>query len=302
FLQLPPQLVLTSVSAAVIFAIAVMFIAAMKDVDRKAKILLFIPGIRFYFRNYQTYRFSREFGYFINNGLEVKEILDLFIHQTLNEYLRYSSGLIEEKLMEGHTLSEAIGQIDMLDGKLAVFVSHGEQNSSVGKELILFSEYTLERIIMKIEDVTRKIQPVIFLILGLLIICLYLVIVLPIFQMMATINYEDSNMIKKLMNKKSNRRDDGFTLIEMLLVLLVISVLIILIIPNIAAQSANVQDTGCDAQVKMVQGQIQAYTLNEGSAPSSVSALVPDYLTNDQVTCANGTGIVIVNGQAAKSE
>src|SRR5699024_9308251 len=160
-----------SVSAAVIFAIAVMFIAAMKDVDRKAKILLFIPGIRFYFRNYQTYRFSREFGYFINNGLEVKEILDLFIHQTLNEYLRYSSGLI-----------------DMLDGKLAVFVSHGEQNSSVGKELILFSEYTLERIIMKIEDVTRKIQPVIFLILGLLIICLYLVIVLPIFQMMATIN------------------------------------------------------------------------------------------------------------------
>lgn len=188
FLQLLPQLVLTSVSAAVIFAIAVMFIAAMKDVDRKAKILLFIPGIRFYFRNYQTYRFSREFGYFINNGLEVKEILDLFIHQTLNEYLRYSSGLIEEKLMEGHTLSEAIGQIDMLDGKLAVFVSHGEQNSSVGKELILFSEYTLERIIMKIEDVTRKIQPVIFLILGLLIICLYLVIVLPIFQMMATIN------------------------------------------------------------------------------------------------------------------
>src|SRR5699024_6336751 len=130
FLQLLPQLVLTSVSAAVIFAIAVMFIAAMKDVARKATIMLFIPGIRFYF---------------INNGLEVKEILDLFIHQTLNEYLRYSSGLIEEKLMEGHTLSEAIGQIDMLDGKLAVFVSHGEQNSSVGKELILFSEYTLER-------------------------------------------------------------------------------------------------------------------------------------------------------------
>lgn len=109
-------------------------------------------------------------------------------------------------------------------------------------------------------------------------------------------------MIKKLMTRKTKRNDEGFTLIEMLLVLLVISVLIILIIPNIAAQSENVQDTGCDAQVKMVQSQIQAYTLNEGSAPSSVSALVPDYLTNDQVTCANGTGIVIVNGQAAKSE
>lgn len=110
-------------------------------------------------------------------------------------------------------------------------------------------------------------------------------------------------MVKKLMNKKiNNKKEDGFTLIEMLLVLLVISVLIILIIPNIAAQSANVQDTGCDAQVKMVQSQIQAYTLNEGNAPASISALVPDYLTDDQVTCSNGTGIVIVNGQAAKSE
>ena len=50
--------------------------------------------------------------------------------------------------------------------------------------------------------------------------------------------------------RKFKNEEDGFTLIEMLLVLLVISVLIILIIPNIAAQSRNVQDTGCDAQVK----------------------------------------------------
>lgn len=187
-LQLLPQVVLMVITAAVFFVAAVFGVMKMKNVDKKARMLLFIPFLRFYFRSYQTYSFAREFGYFINNGLEVKEILDLFIHQTLNEYLQYSSELIEEKLMEGATLSEAIGKINMLDTKLSVFVSHGEQNSSVGKELILFSEYTLENIVMKIENVTRKIQPVIFLILGLLIICLYLVIVLPIFQMMGAIN------------------------------------------------------------------------------------------------------------------
>lgn len=187
-LQLLPQVVLMVITAAVFFVAAVFGVMKMKNVDKKARMLLFIPFLRFYFRSYQTYSFAREFGYFINNGLEVKEILDLFIHQTLNEYLQYSSELIEEKLMEGATLSEAIGKINMLDTKLSVFVSHGEQNSSVGKELILFSEYTLENIVMKIENVTRKIQPVIFLILGLLIICLHLVIVLPIFQMMGAIN------------------------------------------------------------------------------------------------------------------
>ena len=102
------------------------------------------------------------------------------------------------------------------------------------------------------------------------------------------------------MNRKFKQKEEGFTLIEMLLVLLVISVLIILIIPNIAAQSRNVQDTGCEAQVRMVQSQIEAYTLNEGGRPSSIQDLVPEYLTAEQVSCQNGEAITITNGEAAR--
>ncbi|TDM13147.1 competence type IV pilus major pilin ComGC [Macrococcus lamae] len=98
--------------------------------------------------------------------------------------------------------------------------------------------------------------------------------------------------------KKLFRNDDGFTLIEMLLVLLVISVLIIVIIPNIAKQSDNVQDTGCKAQVKMVQGQIEAYKLQNGTAPVSIQALVPDFLKENQTKCKNGNVINIVGGEA----
>ena len=55
----------------------------------------------------------------------------------------------------------------------------------------------------------------------------------------------------------------AFTLIEMLLVLLIISLLLILIIPNIAKQTSHIQSTGCDAQVKMVNSQIEAYALKQ---------------------------------------
>lgn len=109
--------------------------------------------------------------------------------------------------------------------------------------------------------------------------------------------------MKHIFKKKfKHNNNDGFTLIEMLLVLLVISVLIILIIPNIAAQSANVQNTGCEAQVRMVQSQVEAYTLNEGAPPATISALVPNYLTAEQISCANGDTIVITNGKALRSE
>lgn len=107
--------------------------------------------------------------------------------------------------------------------------------------------------------------------------------------------------MRKLFMKKFVKNEDGFTLIEMLLVLLVISVLIILIIPNIAAQSSNVQDTGCDAQVKMVQSQVEAYTLNEGADPANIGALTAGgYITDEQTTCANGVNIVVNNGQAER--
>ncbi|WP_156823633.1 competence type IV pilus assembly protein ComGB [Salinicoccus albus] len=188
FLQRLPQLVFGFLLLMAVFILSVCLVMKMPDIRLRCRILLATPLIKYYFSGYQTYRFSREFGFFINNGLEVKEILDLFNHQTLNDYLSYTSSLIEQKLIQGENLSTAIKSIKMLDEKLSVFVSHGEQNSSVGKELILFSEYTLERLIMKIENVTKKIQPVIFLILGLLIICLYLVIVLPVFEMMSEIN------------------------------------------------------------------------------------------------------------------
>lgn len=187
-LEALPLAILIFVFAVMLAGSIILYLLNMKDIERKSKVLARLPSIGFFFIGYQTYRFSREFGYFLNNGLEVKEILDLFIHQEINPYLRHISRRIETKLLAGDSLSQALAHIELLDSKLSIFVNHGEQNSSVGNELIMFSEYTLERLIMRIENVTRKVQPVIFVILGVLIICLYLIIVLPIFQMMSSIN------------------------------------------------------------------------------------------------------------------
>lgn len=174
---------------AILVVIAIFIFAIMKyaAVERQIKILLKIPFLKFYVVNYHTYRFSREFGYFINNGLEVKEIIALFKNQSLSSYLSYIAILLENDLNQGDSLSAAVSHIPVLDNKLSTFISHGELNSEVGKELIIFSEYTLEKIIMRIENLTKKIQPVIFTVLGVLIVCLYLVIVLPIFQMMSVV-------------------------------------------------------------------------------------------------------------------
>ena len=68
----------------------------------------------------------------------------------------------------------------------------------------------------------------------------------------------------------------------MLLVLLIIDVLLILIIPNIAKQAAHIQSTGCEAQVKMINSQIEAYTLKHNQTPSNINDLINDGLIKDK--------------------
>ncbi|HHO5865367.1 TPA: competence type IV pilus major pilin ComGC [Staphylococcus aureus] len=89
------------------------------------------------------------------------------------------------------------------------------------------------------------------------------------------------------------KKTQAFTLIEMLLVLLIISLLLILIIPNIAKQTAHIQSTGCNAQVKMVNSQ------KHNRNPSSIEDLIADgFIKEAQKTCKSGETITISNGEA----
>ena len=90
------------------------------------------------------------------------------------------------------------------------------------------------------------------------------------------------------------KNENGFTLIEMMIVLLVISVLLIITIPNIAKHNANINNKGCQAYVKMVEAQVQAYHIEYKKYPASVSELVTKgYLKEGESACTDSTTIVI---------
>ncbi|PLR99926.1 competence type IV pilus major pilin ComGC [Bacillus sp. T33-2] len=90
------------------------------------------------------------------------------------------------------------------------------------------------------------------------------------------------------------KNENGFTLIEMMIVLLVISVLLIITVPNIAKHNTNINNKGCDAYVKMVQAQVQAFEIDKNRLPDSVDELKTEgYLKNGEAGCPNGTDITI---------
>lgn len=93
------------------------------------------------------------------------------------------------------------------------------------------------------------------------------------------------------------KNEKAFTLIEMLIVLMIISVIMILIIPNLSKKTGDVHTKGCDALIRVVQTQVDAYHIDTGRLPSSLDQLVSaDYITNDQKQCSNGDTLSISNG------
>ena len=92
--------------------------------------------------------------------------------------------------------------------------------------------------------------------------------------------------------------EDGFTLLEMLMVMFIISVLILLTIPNITKHKKSVDEKSCESYADMVQTQVTAYEMVEGDMPTSLGQLESSgYITS--TTCSDGTNLSLVGSEVS---
>lgn len=98
------------------------------------------------------------------------------------------------------------------------------------------------------------------------------------------------------------KNERGFTLVEMLVVLLIISILILVTIPNVTRYSGMIDEKGCAAYLKMLDGQMETYKLTKGEYPTDISQLAEvieeadgDDKSNEKMDlkCPGGGKIVI---------
>lgn len=98
---------------------------------------------------------------------------------------------------------------------------------------------------------------------------------------------------------KIHRRKNGFTLLEMTVVMIIVAVLLFITLPNIQQKEKIIRAKGCDALLEVVNSQIMLYEIDHGTTPDSIDQLVAEgYLRETQTACPNGTPTGIENGEA----
>ena len=149
--------------------------------------LMYIPKIRVYARLYYSYKFTLELSLFLMSGFSLTTALEVIIEENYDYYLTYFSKKIMRDLDKGLSFEEAIASIKFFDKSVEKFVIHGINNGLIDRELKLFSELMLDTFLTSLDKMLRKFQPVLFAILAFVIIGLYMVILMPIFNMASSL-------------------------------------------------------------------------------------------------------------------
>ena len=151
------------------------------------KTLLYIPKVRNYSKLYFSYRFSMELSLFLMSGFSLKTALEVMVEENYDYYLTEFSKDILSELDNGIGFEEAVAKIKFFDKSMEKFLKHGKNNGLLDKELKLFSELMLDTFLTSLDRTLRKLQPILFGILAVVIVGLYMVILLPIFNMASSL-------------------------------------------------------------------------------------------------------------------
>jgi prepilin-type N-terminal cleavage/methylation domain-containing protein len=87
---------------------------------------------------------------------------------------------------------------------------------------------------------------------------------------------------------KMFRKDEGFTLVELMVVVLIIGILVAIAIPVFNAAKDNAETKQCFATERTVEGQARAYEAENNNLPATTGDLVTDGYIKDAPVCKAG--------------
>jgi competence protein ComGB len=155
----------------------------LKPIEQKSR-LVRIPLIADFFRLFYTYYFSIQLSYLLTGGLSVNEALSMFARNDGQHFYKELGIDIKRSLIQGEKLEGILGEYPFFERELAIIVKHGQDNGKLDQELSFFAAHCLQNLEEKTEKMMKKLQPLMYLLIGFFIVSMYLAVLLPMFHLM----------------------------------------------------------------------------------------------------------------------
>lgn len=148
---------------------------------RKAALLMKIPFLAPFLRLHYTHFFSYEWSQLMRNGYQMNGIIEIMQANETTRLMQEVAVVMKDTLQSGSSFNESMQSFSFFNKELGMIIQHGEAASRLPNELEIYAADCQKRLEEKIQKYLNCLQPVIFLLIAFLILCIYLALLLPMF-------------------------------------------------------------------------------------------------------------------------
>lgn len=160
---------------------------AKQPMRKQISLLTHFPVFNKYFRLFMTYQMSQQFVLFFKNGIKLNDIVQIYLEQSENSFLTYVGETLKSEIQKGDDFSNILMNMNCFEKNFITYIEQGEKRDKLDIELIVYSTFIMDHIQSFIHRHIKLIQPIMFTMIGLLIMAVYLVMMLPVFEMMQSV-------------------------------------------------------------------------------------------------------------------
>ncbi|KSU85740.1 hypothetical protein AS030_09650 [Fictibacillus enclensis] len=163
------------------------FISKNMHPSRQIRFLLRIPLFNKLLAVWITHQFSVQIGSLLKGGLAINDALVILEDNQYMRFFRYEAAKMKQDLLNGLKFEDIVAQRRYFVPELSVIIAHGHTSGLLGKELIDYSEMLMSYAEEKLSRYIVIVQPVLFLFIGSTILVMFVSMLLPMFNMMDSI-------------------------------------------------------------------------------------------------------------------
>lgn len=149
---------------------------------QQKQFLLKIPFLKVYIRLFDTYYFSYQLSCLLAGGLSFNDSMQLFSAHSNNPFFKKVTQVITNGLNEGRSLPSVFRDLPYFELYMSDVLGNGQKNGKLDKELYHYSRIVMQMLEGKISAVLKMIQPLLFAVVGIIVIGIYLSVLLPMFK------------------------------------------------------------------------------------------------------------------------
>lgn len=183
FVENSPKFALVFLATVLSISLYFVFVFRKKTILEQAKVYARTPIIGNYYRGMITYFFSINLSCLMKSGLAIYDALAIFKNVEGLGYISKEAENMTAHLESGEKLQNVLLYNTLYCKALAYIVEHGQANGRLDEELEHYSQWLLNDLEAKMKNLFMIIQPILFFLIGIIILLMFVSILLPVFSL-----------------------------------------------------------------------------------------------------------------------